>query len=31
MLDKIDSHTEYINTITKLLKLKMIESYKIEL
>ena len=31
MLDKIDSHTEYINSITKLLKLKIIESYKIEL
>ena len=31
MLDKIDSPTEYINAITKLLKLKIIESYKIEL
>ena len=31
MLDKIDSPTEYINTITMLLKLKIIESYKIEL
>ena len=31
MLDKIDSPTEYINTITILLKLKIIESYKIEL
>ena len=31
MLDKIDSPTVYINTITKLLKLKIIESYKIEL
>ena len=30
-LDKIDSPTEYINAITKLLKLKIIESYKIEL
>jgi hypothetical protein len=31
MLDKIDSPTEYINTISMLLKLKIIESYKIEL
>jgi len=31
MLDKIDSPIEYINTITMLLKLKIIESYKIEL
>ena len=31
MLDKIDSPTEYINAITKLLKLKIIDSYKIEL
>jgi hypothetical protein len=31
MLDKIDSPTEYINAITKLLKLKIIVSYKIEL
>ena len=31
MLDKIDSLAEYINAITKLLKLKIIESYKIEL
>ena len=31
MLDKIESPTEYINAITKLLKLKIIESYKIEL
>ena len=31
MLDKIDSPTEYINTISILLKLKIIESYKIEL
>ena len=31
MLDKIDSPTEYINAISKLLKLKIIESYKIEL
>jgi hypothetical protein len=31
MLDKIDSPTEYINAVTKLLKLKIIESYKIEL
>ena len=31
MLDKIDSPTEYINTISKLLKLKIIECYKIEL
>ena len=31
MLDKIGSLAEYINAITKLLKLKIIESYKIEL
>ena len=31
MLDKIDSPTEYINAISKLLKLKIIYSYKIEL
>jgi hypothetical protein len=31
MLDKIDSPTEYINAISKLLKLKIIECYKIEL
>jgi len=31
ILDKIESPTEYINAITKLLKLKIIESYKIEL
>ena len=31
MLDKIESPTEYINAITKLLKLKIIYSYKIEL
>ena len=31
MLDKIGSPTEYINAITKLLKLKIIVSYKIEL
>ena len=31
MLDKIDSPTEYINAVTKLLKLKIIECYKIEL
>jgi hypothetical protein len=31
MLDKIESPTEYINAISKLLKLKIIESYKIEL
>ena len=31
MLDKIDSPTEYFNAITKLLKLKIIYSYKIEL
>ena len=31
MLDKIGSPAEYINTFTKLLKLKIIESYKIEL
>ena len=31
MLDKIDSPTEYVNPISKLLKLKIIESYKIEL
>jgi hypothetical protein len=31
MLDKIDSLAEYINAITKLLKLKIIDSYKIEL
>ena len=31
MLDKIESPTEYINAISILLKLKIIESYKIEL
>ncbi len=31
MLDKIESPTEYINAVTKLLKLKIIECYKIEL
>ena len=31
MLDKIDSPAEYINTISILLKLKIIYSYKIEL
>ena len=31
ILYKIDSPTGYINAITKLLKLKIIESYKIEL
>ena len=31
VLDKIESPTEYINAITKLLKLNIIESYKIEL
>jgi len=31
ILDKIESPTEYINAITKLLKLKIIVSYKIEL
>ena len=31
MLDKIESPAEYINAISKLLKLKIIESYKIEL
>jgi len=31
MLDKIESPTEYVNPISKLLKLKIIESYKIEL
>ena len=31
MLDKIDPPVEYINAISKLLKLKIIESYKIEL
>ena len=31
VLDKIGSPTEYINAITKLLKLKIIECYKIEL
>ena len=31
MLDKIESPAEYINAITILLKLKIIESYKIEL
>ena len=31
MLDKIDSPTEYINAITKLLKLNIKVSYKIEL
>ena len=31
MLDKIDSLAEYINAVSKLLKLKIIESYKIEL
>ena len=30
-LDKIESPTEYVNPISKLLKLKIIESYKIEL
>ena len=31
MLDKIGSLAEYISAISKLLKLKIIESYKIEL
>jgi hypothetical protein len=31
MLDKIESPTAYVNPISKLLKLKIIVSYKIEL
>ena len=31
MLDKIESPAEYITAISKLLKLKIIESYKIKL
>jgi hypothetical protein len=31
MLDKIESPTEYINAVTKLFKIKIIECYKIEL